>query len=387
MDLDRVLAGGSVVDGTGARAYRADVGVRAGRIAAIGDLAGAPAGERLDVTGRVVCPGFIDMHTHSDLSLFLCPTGDSKVYQGVTTEVVGNCGFSPAPLLDATAATVRSLHGFFGDFVERLGWDWRSYGDFAAALGQGGLGLNVAPLVGHVTLRATVMEYAQRPPTDAELEPDAAAHAGGDARRLLRALHGARLSPRRLRGHRGAGRGRPGRGRGRRLLREPHPRRGVLAPARGGRGPRDRRAGAAPGPDLAPQGVLPPVLGAAAPRAAALGVGAGARPGGRVRRLPVHGRQRAPDPDRARLGPRGRARRAGGPPAGPGDASAPRPGDRRAGARVGPDAGGVAPGGAGQGRRGMLAGRHRRAPDRPIPSPRSSPSSRSRRGGPPWSTS
>jgi N-acyl-D-aspartate/D-glutamate deacylase len=60
VDLDRVLAGGSVVDGTGARAYRADVGVRGGRIAAIGDLAGAPAGERLDVAGRVVCPGFID---------------------------------------------------------------------------------------------------------------------------------------------------------------------------------------------------------------------------------------------------------------------------------------------------------------------------------------
>jgi N-acyl-D-amino-acid deacylase len=169
VDLDRVLAGGSVVDGTGARAYRADVGVRAGRIAAIGDLAGAPAGERLDVAGRVVCPGFIDMHTHSDLSLFLCPTGDSKVYQGVTTEVVGNCGFSPAPFLDATAATVRSLHGFFGDFVQGLGWDWRSYGEFAAALGRGGLGLNVAPLVGHVTLRAAVMEYAQRPPSDAEL--------------------------------------------------------------------------------------------------------------------------------------------------------------------------------------------------------------------------
>jgi N-acyl-D-amino-acid deacylase len=170
VELDRILAGGTVVDGTGARAYGADVGVRAGRIAAIGDLAGAPFGERLDVAGRVVCPGFIDMHTHSDLSLFLCPTGDSKVYQGVTTEVVGNCGFSPAPLLDATAATVRSLHGFFGDFVQRLGWDWRSYGEFAAALGQGGLGLNVAPLVGHVALRTTVMEYAQRPPTDGELD-------------------------------------------------------------------------------------------------------------------------------------------------------------------------------------------------------------------------
>jgi N-acyl-D-amino-acid deacylase len=159
-----------VVDGTGARAYPADVGIRAGRIEALGDLAGAPAAERLDVGGRVVCPGFIDMHSHSDLSLFLCPNGDSKVHQGVTTEVVGNCGFSPAPLTDASAATVRSLHGFFGSFVHRLGWDWRSYGEFAAALGRGGLGLNVAPLVGHVTLRATVMGYAQRPPTAEELE-------------------------------------------------------------------------------------------------------------------------------------------------------------------------------------------------------------------------
>ena len=75
MDLDCALMGGLVVDGTGARAYRADVGIRRGRIEAIGDLAGAPAGDRLDARARVVCPGFIDMHSHSDLSLLLCPTG------------------------------------------------------------------------------------------------------------------------------------------------------------------------------------------------------------------------------------------------------------------------------------------------------------------------
>jgi hypothetical protein len=73
MDLDRTLMGGFVVDGTGAPAYRADVGIRRGRIEAIGDLAAAPAGERVDARGRVVCPGFIDMHSHSDLSLLLCP--------------------------------------------------------------------------------------------------------------------------------------------------------------------------------------------------------------------------------------------------------------------------------------------------------------------------
>ena len=169
MDLDRTLSGGLVVDGTGARAYRADVGIRRGRIEAIGDLAAAPAGERIDASGRVVCPGFIDMHSHSDLTLLLCPGGDSKIHQGVTTDVVGNCGFSPAPLTDEHADTVRSLHGFFGTFVQGLDWRWRSYGEFAARLGTGGLGLNVAPLVGHVTVRAAVMGYAQRPPSAAEL--------------------------------------------------------------------------------------------------------------------------------------------------------------------------------------------------------------------------
>jgi N-acyl-D-aspartate/D-glutamate deacylase len=169
MDLDRTLTGGLVVDGTGARGYRADVGIRQGRIAAIGDLGAAPAGERIDARGRVVCPGFIDMHTHSDLSLFLCPGGDSKIHQGVTTEVVGNCGFSPAPLTAEHAGTVRSLHGFFGSFVHDLDWGWRSYGEFASRLGAGGLGLHVAPLVGHVTVRAAVMGYAQRPPTASEL--------------------------------------------------------------------------------------------------------------------------------------------------------------------------------------------------------------------------
>ena len=91
------------------------------------------------------------------------------IRQGVTTEVVGNCGFSPAPLTPEHADTVRSLHGFFGSFIHDLDWSWRSYGEFADRLGSGGLGLNVAPLVGHVTVRAAVMGYAQRPPSAGEL--------------------------------------------------------------------------------------------------------------------------------------------------------------------------------------------------------------------------
>jgi len=164
-----VLARGLIVDGSGARAYPADVGLEGGRIAALGNLETAAGVRRIDVTGRVVCPGFIDMHAHSDLSLLVQPTGESKLQQGITTEVNGNCGFSPAPLDDTSAETVRRLHGFFGSYVENLDWQWRSAADYIRRLETNGLSHNVVLLVGHATLRITSMGMAQRPPTAAEL--------------------------------------------------------------------------------------------------------------------------------------------------------------------------------------------------------------------------
>ncbi len=104
------------------------------RIVAVGDLSVADSSRRIDVSGRVVCPGFIDMHAHSDLSLLVQPTGDSKLQQGVTTEANGNCAFSPAPLSDASARTVMALHGFFGSYVRDLGWDWRTPDEYIARL-------------------------------------------------------------------------------------------------------------------------------------------------------------------------------------------------------------------------------------------------------------
>jgi N-acyl-D-amino-acid deacylase len=180
--MELVLAGGQVVDGTGAPGYRADVGLDGGRIVAVGELASAEAKSRIDVAGRVVCPGFIDMHAHSDLSLLVLPTGDSKLQQGVTTEVNGNCGFSPAPLNDTSAETVKQLHGFFGSYVHQLAWDWRSPDEYIARLESHGLSHNVVLLVGHATLRITAMGVDHRPPTSDEMT-----HMRGLVRSAMRA--------------------------------------------------------------------------------------------------------------------------------------------------------------------------------------------------------
>ncbi len=96
--FDIILLHGQVVDGSGSPRYRADVGIRGDRVAAIGDLSTAPGGLRRDVSDLVVAPGFVDTHTHDDLALLNWPEMPFKVSQGVTTVVVGNCGISPAPL-------------------------------------------------------------------------------------------------------------------------------------------------------------------------------------------------------------------------------------------------------------------------------------------------
>src|SRR5262245_8781171 len=95
---DLVLRGGLVIDGTGRAPVRADIGINGDRIAAVGDLTAASSDESIDVSGRVVAPGFIDIHTHDDRALLSAPDMLAKVSQGVTTVVTGNCGVSLAPL-------------------------------------------------------------------------------------------------------------------------------------------------------------------------------------------------------------------------------------------------------------------------------------------------
>jgi N-acyl-D-amino-acid deacylase len=167
--FDLILAGGRVIDGTGAAVRPADVGIRGDRIATVGDLADAAAGARLDVTGLTVTPGFIDTHTHDDSVLLSAPDMASKVSQGVTTVVVGNCGMSLAPLrIEREPPRPLDLIG------GRDAFRFPRLAGYLAALDAAPPALNAVCLVGHTTLRAGAMERLDRPASPAELRAMAA---------------------------------------------------------------------------------------------------------------------------------------------------------------------------------------------------------------------
>jgi N-acyl-D-aspartate/D-glutamate deacylase len=160
---DLVIRNASVIDGTGQAARFADVAIRGDRIAAVGTVpegAGAPV---LDAAGLTLSPGFIDVHTHDDFAVVLYPEMPFKVLQGVTTVVVGNCGFGPAPHA-AASSFAQSLH------PEESIPAWQGYGGYMGRLEQDPPSLNVGVLVAHGTLRQAVLGSDARPPTDSELD-------------------------------------------------------------------------------------------------------------------------------------------------------------------------------------------------------------------------
>jgi len=165
---DILLKGGTVIDGTGTRARRADVAVKGDRIAAMGDLDVWQAQATLDVSGLVVSAGFIDMHSHSDLALLINRNAESKLRQGVTTEVTGMCGFSPAPCPPARRQQIRDAFGSWAQHQD-VAWDWGTFGEYVGALKSRPASVNVAPVVGHGVIRTAVMGEANRAPNAAEL--------------------------------------------------------------------------------------------------------------------------------------------------------------------------------------------------------------------------
>jgi N-acyl-D-aspartate/D-glutamate deacylase len=158
--LDVLISGGTLIDGTGAPRRRADVGIRGGRIAALGAV-DEPARQTIDAAGLVVAPGFVDVHTHYDAQVFWDGTLSPSSFHGVTTVVGGNCGFSIAPLsAEAGPYLMPMLARVEGMPLESLEagvpWDWKSFGEYLDRL-EGRLAVNAGFLVGHCALRRVVM--------------------------------------------------------------------------------------------------------------------------------------------------------------------------------------------------------------------------------------
>ena len=145
--FDILISGGEVLDGSGAPALRADVGVRGDRIVAVGDLTGATATQVLDARGGVVAPGFVDIHTHSDFTLLVDGRADSQICQGVTTEVIGQCGFSAAPMGEPP-----DPGQMLGPVDAGVPLSWRGFGQYLDALQGARPAVNVAAFVGHGAL-------------------------------------------------------------------------------------------------------------------------------------------------------------------------------------------------------------------------------------------
>jgi N-acyl-D-aspartate/D-glutamate deacylase len=179
VEHELIISGGTVIDGTGAPGMLADVAVDNGRITRIGDLGEARAARTIDATGKIVTPGFVDLHTHLDAQVGWDPLLRSSSYHGVTTAVIGNCGVTFAPVSARNRVKLAKLMEAVEDIsadaiIDGLPWDWTSYGGYLDAIQAMRPALNIVGLVGHSSIRYEAMgersmdEHAQ--PTPDELD-------------------------------------------------------------------------------------------------------------------------------------------------------------------------------------------------------------------------
>jgi N-acyl-D-amino-acid deacylase len=162
--FDLVITDGHIIDGTGSPWYSGDVGVRDGKITAIGNLSAAPRKRTIDAAGKVVAPGFIDMLGQSERTILVDPRLPSKIYQGITTEITGE-GDSIAPLNDAIVQSGRSGWDYY-----KITPDWRTFRQYFARLEKQGIGINFATYVGATQVRRAVLGDADVQPTPEQLE-------------------------------------------------------------------------------------------------------------------------------------------------------------------------------------------------------------------------
>ena len=164
-DFDLILKGGQILDGTGGAGFNADIGVKDSQIGTIGDLKNSRAFRVIDAEGLVVAPGFIDVHSHSEEELVTNPKAESKVRQGVTTEILGQDGGSIAPLTEEMRER-RSAR-----YQRRFGFevDWQDFDGYFQRLSRRGTAVNVASMVGQGTLRQCILGQSDRPATSEDI--------------------------------------------------------------------------------------------------------------------------------------------------------------------------------------------------------------------------
>jgi len=162
MNYDIVIKGGTVIDGTGAPARVADVGIVGDRIVTVGTCHGSEAARVVDATGKLVTPGFVDIHTHLDAQLAWDPVGTVSCWHGVTTAVMGNCGVTFAPCKpedrQQLAEMMESVEDIPADAIlNGLPWDWETYGQYLDSYERMPKGINVGGMVGHCSVRVAAM--------------------------------------------------------------------------------------------------------------------------------------------------------------------------------------------------------------------------------------
>ncbi len=170
--LDLKIVNGTIIDGTGKKGYRADLGIAGDKIVALGDLSGEEAKKTIDATDKYVAPGFIDFHTHSDLSVVYDRYARSRIYSGITSDVVGNCGIGVAPireenkqlLLDYLATRI------IGTIPAKLELPWNTYGEYMTYMDEHPAAINVIPLLAQGTIRINEMGFSTEPATPEQIK-------------------------------------------------------------------------------------------------------------------------------------------------------------------------------------------------------------------------